>query len=101
MKEIKVLSDKIEDEIRDAEEYARLALSCKEKDPASAELYYKLSNEEIGHMNLLHTRVVALIDAYRKEHGEPPEGMMLVYDILHQKHIENLAIVKGLLALYK
>lgn len=101
MKKIQILSDKIEEEIRDAESYARLALDCKDDDPVTAEVFYKLANEEIGHVNLLHARVTAVIDAYRKEHGDPPEGMMMVYNILHKKHIENLAIVKGMLGLYK
>ena len=27
--------------------------------------------------------------------------MLLLYDILHRKHIENAAVVKGMFALYK
>jgi len=52
-------------------------------------------------MGLLHTQIVAIIDAYKKEKGEPPEGMKLLYEILHRKHIEHAAAVKGMLALYK
>jgi hypothetical protein len=52
-------------------------------------------------MSLLHTQVVAIIDAYKKEKGEPPEAMKLLYEILHRKHVEHVATVKGMLALYK
>lgn len=101
MKIIQKLSDMIEEEIGDAEKYAKCALECKEEDPASAEMFFKLANDEMGHMTILHSNVVRLIEAYRKEHGDPPEGMLMLYDIMHKKHIENAAYVKGLLSLYK
>ena len=41
----------------------------------------------MGHVNLLHTQVVAIIEEYRKKNGEPPEAMKTLYDILHRKHI--------------
>ena len=101
MKKIQVFSENIEDEIKDAEKYARLALQCKEDDPASAEVFYKLANEEIGHADALHKRVVALVEEYKKTKGEPPESMLMLYDILHKRHISNLAAVKGMLGMYK
>jgi hypothetical protein len=52
-------------------------------------------------MGLLHTQVVAIIDEYKKNKGEPPEGMKTLYNILHRKHMEHAAAVKGMLALYK
>ena len=101
MKIIEELSDKIADEIECAEQYARCALMHKEDNPQLAETYYKIASEKMGHMNLLHTQVVSIIDDYRKKKGEPPEGMKVLYDILHRKHIEHAAAVKGMLALYK
>ena len=53
------------------------------------------------HMNLLHTQVTLIIEDYRKKNGEPPEAMKVLYNILHRKHIEHAAAVKGMLALYK
>lgn len=81
--------------------YARSAIECKDNDPASAEMFYRIANEEIGHANMLHTRVVAIIEEYKKTNGEPPSDMMKLYDYLHKKHIGNLATVKGILGLYK
>ena len=101
MEKFEVFFDKIEEEIEDAESYAHLALDCRDEDPVSAELFYKLANEEIGHANLLHTRIVGLIEAYKKEHGEPPEPMLMVYKILHKKYVENAAAAKGMLGVYK
>ena len=101
MEKIEKIIDYIEEELEDAEKYAINALECKESDPASAELYYKLANEEIGHMNLLHARVVAMIEAYKKTNGEPPEEMLWRYNYTHKKYIAHLASVKGILSLYK
>lgn len=101
MKIIEELSDKIADEIECAEQYARCALMHKEDNPQLAETYYKIASEKMAHMGLLHTQVASIIDDYRKKKGEPPEGMKVLYDILHRKHIEHAAAVKGMLALYK
>ena len=70
MKEIKLLMEHIEDELRDAHTYAELALEYRTTDPETAELFYKLSGEEMNHMNALHKAVVAHIEDYRKKKGE-------------------------------
>jgi Mn-containing catalase len=101
MKKIEMLSEMIEDEIRDAEKYARKALECKDVDKASGDLFFKLANDELGHMGLLHARVVAMIEDYKKNNGEPPEAMLMLYEILHRRHMENAAAVKGMLELCK
>lgn len=101
MRIIKDLSEMIEEEISDAEKYARYALRHKEDRPALAETFYKLANEEIGHANLLHAQVVAIIEEYRKTNGEPPEAMKILYSILHERYIMNAATVKGIIGMYK
>lgn len=98
---IKKLSEMIEEEIKDAEKYAKCALKHKEDHPALADLFNRLSGEELQHMNLLHDKVVDLIEDYKNEHGEPPEAMKAVYDYLHEKQIEEAANVKILRAMYK
>ena len=37
----------------------------------------------------------------KEEIKEKPEVMATLYEILHRKHIEHAAAVKGMLALYK
>lgn len=101
MKIIQELSDKIEKEINSAEEYAKCALNYKEERQPLAEVYYKIANEKMAHMSLLHAQVAMIIDEYRKNKGEPPDGMKTLYEILHRKHIEHAAAVKGMLSLYK
>ena len=85
MKIIKCLSEQIEEEWGDAKNYIEKALKYKEEYPDVANLWFRLSNEEVGHANALHEKVVNMIQQYRKEKGEPPEKMMFVYEYLHEK----------------
>lgn len=101
MKEIKLLMEHIEDELDDAHTYAELALEYKEADPETAELFYKLSGEEMTHMNALHKAVVRRIEEYRRQKGEPPEAMMAVYEYLHKRDIERAENVGVLQGMYK
>lgn len=101
MKSIQQLSDHITDEIKDAHCYASLALELKDSSKDHAELYYTLAQEEMKHMDMLHTQVVKDIEKYRKEHGEPPADMMIRYNVLHELHKKDAREVKLLLLMYK
>ena len=101
MQIIQNLSDMIEDEISDAEKYARRALDHKADRPKLAELFSRLSAEELNHMSLLHGAVAEIIAEYRREHGDPPEAMMALYNYLNKKQIDRAAQVKALQAMYK
>ena len=101
MEIIRKLSEMISDEIADADRYATMALKHKADNPTLAETFYRLSAEEMNHMNMLHDQVVRMIDLYRRENGEPPEPMMAVYGYLHGKHIDDSASVKAKQSMYK
>ena len=98
---IKCLSQKIEDEIEDANDYIDLAVKWKQEEPDTADLFYELSLEEMGHMEKLHKEVAELIDEYRKEKGEPPKDMMILYEYLHEMHIKTATKVKVKQDMYK
>lgn len=100
MTEIKQLMEHIEEELEDAHAYAALALEYKAKDPTTADLYHKLSEEEMDHMRRLHKAVERLIEAYRRQKGEPPAAMMAVYDHLHKRAIGKAEKVGVLQAMY-
>ena len=87
MKIIKCLSEKIEEELEDAEAYIDLAMRWKQEEPETAELFYTLSTEEMGHMEKLHKEVTEIIADYRAKNGEPPKDMTTLYEYLHEKHI--------------
>ena len=101
MKIIRCLSEKIEDEMDDAQEYIDLAMRWRQDDPETAELFYTLSVEEMGHMDKLHDEVAKLITAYREENGDPPKDMMTLYDYLHEKHIRRATEIRIKQGMYK
>ena len=101
MNEIKMLMEHVEDEVEDARTYAKLAIEYKTKDPETAEMFYRLSGEEMNHMNMLHKDVVRRIENHRRMHGEPPAEMLALYDYLHCRMIDDAAEVGILQGMYK
>lgn len=101
MKIIKILSDKIKEELYDAKAYAKMAIEYKEEWPELSRTLYNISTQEMEHMNLLHNEVSAIIRKYRETKGEPPVEMMAVYDYLHKEQIDMAAEVKTLQNMYK
>lgn len=101
MKIIKVLSEKIEEEVCDAKAYVKMAIEYKEEYPELSRDLYNLSMQEMDHMHILHNDVTELIRRYRETNGEPPADMMAVYDYLHKKQIDKALEVKTLQTMYK
>ena len=101
MKLIEKLSAMVDEEIDDAMKYAKCALKYKDERPALAKTFYDLSGEEMRHMTMLHAEVEAVIEKYRQEKGEPPEGMKSLYNYLHEKQIEKAADVRRLQDMYR
>lgn len=101
MKIIKTLSEKIEEEIKNADAYIDLALKWKAEEPDTAELFYELSAEEMGHVMKLHQNVTELIQLYQQKNGEPPKGMMELYNYLHEKHMAEAMSVKVKQGMFK
>ena len=87
MQVIKNLVEQIDEELSDAEKYIKCAYKMKEDYPELAMTYSRLSKEEMNHVNLLHDQIVKIIEAY-KQKNEVPEGMKVLYDYLHNRHIE-------------
>ena len=101
MKIIKVISEKIKEELSDAEAYIDLATEWKKDEPDAAAMFAELSAEEMGHVDKLHKRVTEMISRYRQQKGEPPAGMMALYEYLHEQQIENAMRIKVKQAMYE
>ena len=101
MKIIKVMSEKIKEELKDAEAYIDLAMEWKKDQPEAADMFAELSGEEMGHVNKLHTKITAMIERYREENGEPPAGMMAIYEYMHEQHMETAMMIKVKQGMYE
>ena len=101
MKKIEKLEKQIHEEYSDAEKYITCALLNKDEDEDLANLYYDLAGEEVKHADRLHNMVVKIIDEYKRKRGEPPEAMMVLYRILHERDIEYATKVKTMIQQYK
>ena len=94
MKLIKTIVTQIQMEIDAAEDYAESALEVKEKDSTLKEMYIKLANAELDHVDILHNAVVRIIDKHRMEKGEPPKEMLAIWEWEHEKQIEEVIEIK-------
>ena len=101
MKIIRCLSEKIQEELADADAYIDLAIAWKDDDEEAADLFYELSKEEMGHVDKLHEQVTAEIEEYKRTEGDPPEGMKELYDWMHKKNLEEAMKIKVKQGMYK
>ena len=101
MKVIQEIEDHIEKELQSSKRYIKCALHYKGANEPLANLYYQLSTTSMADVNKLHEMVVSIIEAYRKEHGEPPAEMLAVYNYLHEKEINKAKDIKMMWEMYK
>lgn len=101
MKIIMCLTDKIQEELEDADAYIELAMKWRAEDRDVGDLFYDLSTEEMGHVNKLHNEVADQIRVYKEENGDPPKGMMELYDHMHKQHMEKAMTIKIKQKMYK
>lgn len=95
------LMDLVCDEIRDAKRYAKLALEYRDTDKDLADLYYRLSGEELDHANRLHVQVVRLLDTQQRIGTNGVDVNKAIYEHLRKRNVENISEVGVLQALYK
>lgn len=100
MKIIKCLSENIENTLDAAEENIKMAMMYKEEYPIASKAFYTQSVVLMDSIKMQHDAVVALIEGYKKEKGEPPAPMMAIYNYMHERHINKSAAIKALQELY-
>ena len=101
MRIIKCLTTLINEELDDAEKYAKKALELKEDYPELAEAMFSLSGEELKHMSLLHTHVEKLIALHKDETDPKTEGMRIAHQLLHEQAIEKEKEVRILQGMFR
>lgn len=95
MKIIAKLVDMIQDELDGAQEYALYALKVKAEHPNLAQKFNELASVEMQHSKILHSEAERLIEEYREENGEPPAGMLAIYNYEHEKLIKKAAEIRA------
>ena len=101
MKSIKLLTDLIDEEICDAEKYAKLALEYKESNADVAQVFFQLAQEELKHMATLHTTDVNIVKVHMNDSDPRTEGMKIAHEILHERAMEKEKGVRILLDMYR
>lgn len=96
MEVIKTLISHIEEEVNDAETYAKLAAKYKEADKELSTTFAALSEQELSHADMLHKQAVRLIAAHGKE---VPSSMQAIWDWEHEKIVDHTARVRVMLSL--
>ena len=101
MKIIMKLVELIDDELCGAKEYIKLAMHNREEHPGLADTFADLADAEMGHVSKLHEEVTKLIEEVRERDGEPPAGMLAVYDYEHKKQINKASKIKQMISEYR
>lgn len=101
MQIIKTLTDLIDEEICDAEKYAKLALEYKDSYSDLAKMFFTLSQEELKHMAMLHSADVEFVRMHETDTDPRTEGMKIAHQILHERAMEKEKGVRILLDMYR
>lgn len=97
MKIIEELIDRMDEELEGLEEYAEDALRMKAEYPSLANTLFVIAGEEKKHYQMLHAEVVKLIEEHKAKHGDPPAGMLAVYEYAHKKLVKRMAGIDAML----
>lgn len=75
MKDIEYLAEYIQEELHDAEKYAKAAFYHKDLNSELSRLYAELSQQELNHSNMLHEQSIKLIKMQREKGVEGHAAM--------------------------
>ena len=101
MKIIKEIVEDIREELEGAENYAMLATKYREDDRTLADAYAKMSEAELGHVEILHNQAVRLIKQQKAENNSIPAGMQAVWDWEHEIMMHRSTKIKMMLDAYR
>ena len=101
MKIVMKLVSLIDDELSGAKEYIKLAMHNRTEYPGLADTFADLADAEMGHVSKLHDEVAKLIEEVRQRDGEPPAGMLAVYEYEHDKQISKASKIKQMISEYR
>lgn len=101
MKLLKDLISKSYDTLDEIEWYAEKALHIKSEHKALADAYIKIAETHINIYNMLHDKMVTLIEEQKVKGANVPHEMQVIWDYEHEKLIKEFAEAKYLIEEYK
>ena len=101
MKLLKDLIEKMDDTLEEIEWYAEKAHHIKTDHRAVADAYIRIAEMHISIYNMLHERVVAVIEDYKRQGNEPPAVMTAIWDYEHEKLVKEFSEARYLIEEYK
>lgn len=96
LQSMEALENHIQEELSDAEAYINCAIKEKAKDRELADLYYWLSQEEIGHADKLAKQI-----STEKEKHESTAETEYLYSYLQSQHADKQKTIRLLWNIYK
>lgn len=101
MKVLKDLIDKANDTMEEVEFYAEKAHHLRTEHKPLADTYIKIAEMHITIYNMLHDKMVMIIDEEKKKGVQVPSVMQTIWDYEHEKLIKEFAEAKYLIEEYK
>ena len=101
MKVLKNLIEKSEDTLEEIEWYAEKAHHLKNDHKQLADTYIKIGEMHITIFNMLHEKMVMLIDEQKNKGVAVPSAMQAIWDYEHEKLIKDFAEAKYMIDEYK
>ena len=101
MKILKDLISKSYDTLEEVEWYAEKAHHIHTEHRALADVYIKIAEMHITIYNMLHEKMVMLIDEEKKKGVQVPAPMMAIWEYEHEKLVKEFAEAKYLIEEYK
>jgi hypothetical protein len=101
MKILKDLIEKANDTLDEIEWYAEKAHHLHTERKCLADTYIKIAEMHITIYNMLHEKMVMLIDEQKKSGVQVPIAMQSIWDYEHEKLIKEFAEAKYLIEEYK
>ena len=101
MKVLKYLIEKANDTMEEVWEYSEKAHILKSEHRSLADTYIKIAEMHITIYNMLHEKMVNLIEEEKRKGVVPPASMMAIFEYSHEKLIKEFAEAKVLIDEYK
>lgn len=101
MKILKDLIEKADDTLEEIEWYAEKAHHLKDEHRSLGDTYIKIAEMHVQIYNMLHERMVALINEHKNKGVPVPTAMQSIWDYQHEKLISEFSEAKFLVEEYK